>query len=65
MGGSNILVENNFFGSQCLDGVSIASGGQNVNVRNNTFVNNWYGVFYGGGVGNVNTTNNTFIDIIK
>lgn len=65
MGGSNILVENNFFGSQCLDGVSIASGGQNVNVRNNTFVNNWYGVFYGDGVGNVNTTNNTFIDIIK
>ncbi len=65
MGGSNILVENNYFGTQCLDGVSIASGGGNVVVRNNVFENCWYGIFYGGGVSNVNTTNNTFIDIIK
>ena len=65
MGGTTILVENNFFGSECLDGVSIASGGGNVIVRNNVFEKCWYGVFYGGGVSNVNITNNTSIDIIK
>ncbi len=64
-GGTNILVENNIFGAECLDGVSIATNGQNVDVINNTFVKTWYGVYYGGGADSVNIVNNTFIDVIK
>ncbi len=46
-----------------LDGVSIASGAQNnFQFINNTFVNNWYGVFYGGGVRGVVVEGNTFIN---
>lgn len=63
MGGSNHILINNYFGKDLLDGVSIASGAQNnFQFINNTFVNNWYGVFYGGGVRGVVVEGNTFIN---
>ena len=60
MGGSNHQIEGNYFGDGCLDGVSIASGAQSVNMIDNVFENNAYGIFYGGGVTNVNTTGNRY-----
>ena len=60
MGGSNHNIANNTFEGDLLDGVSIASGASNVNMTQNTFIDNWYGIFYGGGVTNISTTENDF-----
>ena len=41
MGGSNHNIANNTFEGDLLDGVSIASGASNVNMTQNTFIDNW------------------------
>lgn len=54
---------NNYFGKDLLDGVSIASNSKNnFQFINNTFEENWYGVFYGGGVRGIVVQGNTFIN---
>jgi parallel beta-helix repeat protein len=61
MGGSDHLIVDNYFGADCLDGVSIASNAKhNFQFINNTFENNWYATFYGGGVSGVVIKGNTF-----
>ena len=61
MGGSDHTIVDNYFGEDCLDGVSIASNAQNnFQFINNTFEKNWYGIFYGGGVRGVVIEGNTF-----
>ena len=61
MGGSNHFIYNNYFGKGLLDGVSIASNAKNnFQVIGNTFKENYYAIFYGGGVSGVITANNTF-----
>ncbi len=61
MGGSNHFIYDNYFGAGCLDGVSIASNAKNnFQVIGNTFKENYYAIFYGGGVSGVITANNTF-----
>ena len=63
MGGSNHKILNNYFGKDLLDGVSIASNSKNnFQFINNTFEENWYGVFYGGGVRGIVVQGNTFIN---
>ena len=62
MGGNGVTVTNNEFYGNPLDGVSIASNSKNVDVINNTFSGNTYGIFFGGGVQNVVIENNAFIN---
>lgn len=61
MGGSDHLIIGNYFGEDCLDGVSIANNAKhNFQFINNTFEENWYATFYGGGVSGVLIQGNTF-----
>ena len=61
MGGSDHILVDNYFGADCLDGVSIASNAKNnFQFINNTFEDNWYATFYGGGVSGVVIKGNTF-----
>ena len=61
MGGSDHFIYDNYFGAGLLDGVSIASNAKNnFQVIGNTFKENYYAIFYGGGVSGVITANNTF-----
>lgn len=66
MGGNNNAVIGNTFAKGngandvLLDGVSVASNAKNVEVINNTFNSNAYGMFFGGGVENTTVTGNTF-----
>lgn len=66
MGGNNNAVIGNTFAKGngtndvILDGVSVASNAKNVQVINNTFNSNAYGMFFGGGVENTTVTGNTF-----
>lgn len=60
MGGDGINVTKCNFTGELLDGVSIASGARNINVNNNNFNENYYGVFFGGGITNINADNNVF-----
>ena len=59
MGGDNITVRNSTI-IGAMDGMSIASGATNVYVDNNTFLNNDYCAFFGGGVSNITFINNVF-----
>ena len=62
MGSSGLYIKGNTFEGQILDGVSIASTSSNIYVENNTFINNTYGIYYGGASteGNI-IRNNRFI----
>ncbi|MGI6448387.1 MAG: right-handed parallel beta-helix repeat-containing protein [Methanobrevibacter boviskoreani] len=60
MGTHDILVENNTFYGNLLDGISIASNSYNANFVNNRFINNTYGIFFGGGVNYVTIVGNYF-----
>jgi parallel beta-helix repeat protein len=60
MGGANVNITNNIFNGSVLDGVSIAQNARNVLIQGNTFLDNYYGIFFGGGVTNITINNNTF-----
>ena len=60
MGGSNTVIEDNFFEGNVLDAISVASNAQYITVKGNTIFNASYGMFYGGGVAHVDITDNTF-----
>ena len=60
MGGSGVKIINNIFDGDLLDGVSLARNAANIEMKNNTFSNNWYGVFYGGGITNITASENIF-----
>ncbi len=60
MGGSNTVVQDNWFAGNVLDAISVASNAQYVTVKGNTIFNASYGMFYGGGVAHVDITDNVF-----
>jgi uncharacterized repeat protein (TIGR01451 family) len=59
MGGENITVRNSTI-SGAMDAISIASGAKNVYVDGNTFLNNDFGAFFGGGISYITFINNIF-----
>lgn len=59
MGGENITVRNSTI-SGAMDAISIASGAKNVYVEGNTFLNNDFGAFFGGGISYITFINNIF-----
>ncbi|MCC7553734.1 MAG: right-handed parallel beta-helix repeat-containing protein [Methanobacteriaceae archaeon] len=63
MGGDGIRVTNNTFMGSVLDGVSIASNSKNVYVGENKFIDNIYGIFFGGGLVNISVDKNLFENI--
>ena len=58
---SYLLIENNTFEGQILDGVSIASNSNNIRIVNNSFTDSCYAIYFGGAatVGTI-IANNTF-----
>lgn len=62
MGGNGIYIADNVFEGDLLDGISIASNARNVTIENNLFVDNYYGIFYGGGVRDIVNVNNTYVN---
>ncbi|WP_409200069.1 right-handed parallel beta-helix repeat-containing protein [Methanobrevibacter sp. DSM 116169] len=63
MGGSEIYVVNNTFDGPMLDGLSIASGASDIYVSGNKFLNNVYGIYFGGGLSNINLEKNYFENV--
>ena len=59
MGGNNITIKNSTLNGG-RDAVSMASGATNIYVIGNTFLNNQYGAFWGGGISNITVANNSF-----
>lgn len=57
-GGSGLTVTNCKI-TNTIDAVSMAQNAQNINIKNNNFDGNDYGVFFGGGVKNVVISQNT------
>ena len=60
MGGTNTIVDNNYFYGPSLDAISVASNAQVITVTNNYIEGASYGMYYGGGVAHVDIVNNTF-----
>ncbi|MDL2246111.1 right-handed parallel beta-helix repeat-containing protein [Methanobrevibacter sp. OttesenSCG-928-K11] len=60
MGGNGINIINNTFNGAVLDGLSVASSASNVFVSGNQFLENIYGVYFGGGLVNITVVNNYF-----
>lgn len=60
---NNVLVENNIFDGQMLDGISFYGNSRTYVIKNNTFKNNVYAIYFGGGSteGSV-ISENKFID---
>ncbi|MEN6553643.1 MAG: right-handed parallel beta-helix repeat-containing protein [Methanobacterium sp.] len=59
MGGNNITIKNSTLNGG-RDAVSMASEATNIYVIGNTFLNNQYGAFWGGGISNITVANNSF-----
>lgn len=60
MGGNGVTIANNTFAGELLDGTSIASGASNILVENNKYINNTYGIFFGGGLVGIEIYDNYF-----
>lgn len=60
MGGNGVTIANNIFAGELLDGTSIASGASNILVENNKYINNTYGIFFGGGLVGIEIYDNYF-----
>ena len=59
---NHILIENNTFEGQMIDGISIASGTSYTTINNNTFIDVCYSVYFGGAVTKTTIENNSFIN---
>lgn len=60
MGGNGVTIANNTFAGELLDGTSIASGASNILVEGNKYINNTYGIFFGGGLVGIEIYDNYF-----
>lgn len=60
MGGNGVTITNNTFAGELLDGTSIASGASNILVEGNKYINNTYGIFFGGGLVGIEIYDNYF-----